>query len=87
VIPFIAASSGYMFTLRGRVDRAMRELYATSGSIAEESISAIRTVVSFNGQKKGTRYLKQFPNITTPVYLQLVPMESKNRYLLVLELD
>ncbi len=54
VIPFIAVSSGAMNVLGGRFQTRIQEMYSKSGTIAEESISAARTVMAFNSQRKVT---------------------------------
>ena len=52
VIPFIAASAGFMNVLNSKFQTRIQDQYSKSGNVAEESISAIRTVASFNGQEK-----------------------------------
>lgn len=51
-IPFIAISGGVMGVLNGRFQTRILSLYSTAGSFAEESISAIRTVIAFGAQQK-----------------------------------
>ncbi|KAJ3269017.1 GTPase-activating protein [Terramyces sp. JEL0728] len=52
VIPFIVVSAAIMNVAAGRFQTRISALYGSAGNIAEESISSVRTVASFNGQKK-----------------------------------
>lgn len=54
-IPFIAVSLGVTITMSGRFEKRIAELYSNAGNIAEETISSVRTVSSFNAQKKVTK--------------------------------
>ncbi|XP_078519793.1 ATP-dependent translocase ABCB1-like isoform X3 [Lissotriton helveticus] len=57
VCPLLAASTAVWSKLLGSLAAKEMSAYAKSGAIAEEILSAIRTVVAFNGQKKAvTRY-------------------------------
>ena len=58
-IPFIAISGGIMGVMNGKFQTRILTLYSAAGSFAEESISAIRTVVAFGAQEKmSKRYNK-----------------------------
>lgn len=50
--PFIGLSGGVMGLLNGRFQTRILALYSVAGGYAEESISAIRTVVAFGAQNK-----------------------------------
>uniref|UniRef100_F6S2T0 Bile salt export pump n=1 Tax=Ciona intestinalis TaxID=7719 RepID=F6S2T0_CIOIN len=52
VSPLLGVSSTLMFTLTGIYTKKELAAYAKAGSIAEEAISAVRTVVSFGCQQK-----------------------------------
>lgn len=52
IIPFIAVTAGLMNTIGGKFQTKIQALYSVSGNIAEESISAARTVTAFGAQKK-----------------------------------
>ncbi|XP_069068459.1 ATP-dependent translocase ABCB1-like [Pleurodeles waltl] len=52
VCPLLAASAAVWSKLLGSLAAKEMSAYAKAGAIAEEILSAIRTVVAFNGQKK-----------------------------------
>ncbi|KAJ3159866.1 GTPase-activating protein [Irineochytrium annulatum] len=60
VIPLIVASIAVMNILSSRLQARILNLYSAAGTIAEEAISSVRTVVAFNAQDKlGGRYAKE----------------------------
>ncbi|KAI8896054.1 ATP-binding cassette transporter ABC4 [Globomyces pollinis-pini] len=52
VVPLIIISVAVMNLVSGRFQTRILSLYSSAGNIAEESISAVRTVTAFNSQKK-----------------------------------
>uniref|UniRef100_A0A8C3XY64 ATP-binding cassette sub-family B member 5 n=1 Tax=Catharus ustulatus TaxID=91951 RepID=A0A8C3XY64_CATUS len=52
VSPLLAASAAFWSTLMASLTAKELSAYAKAGAVAEEILTAIRTVVAFNGQKK-----------------------------------
>ncbi|KAJ2750878.1 hypothetical protein GGI19_004843 [Coemansia pectinata] len=52
VIPFIAAAGGYLGVAISKLVTQAQEKTASSGAIADEVLSGIRTVMAFNGQAR-----------------------------------
>lgn len=52
VVPLLALSAGFLFKSIARYTSKGQQLYAEAGSVAEQAISAIRTVAAFTGEKK-----------------------------------
>ena len=51
-VPFIGATAALMNIIGSKFQARIQELYSSSGNIAEETISASRTVTAFNAQEK-----------------------------------
>ncbi|KAJ3406830.1 GTPase-activating protein [Chytridiales sp. JEL 0842] len=57
VLPFIVGSVGILTFFNSKFQTQILNIYSQAGSVAEETISALRTVTAFNAQKKMcTRY-------------------------------
>ncbi|CAO2177105.1 unnamed protein product [Urochloa humidicola] len=54
-IPPIALSFGIMSKLRIRLSTHMQAKYSDAGNVVEQTLGAIRTVVSFNGEKQAIK--------------------------------
>jgi ATP-binding cassette, subfamily B (MDR/TAP), member 1 len=52
VVPVLALSAGMLFLSIGKLTSLGQKLYAEAGNVAEQSISAIRTVAAFTGERK-----------------------------------
>ncbi|CAO2203670.1 unnamed protein product [Urochloa humidicola] len=57
-IPPIALSFAIMSKLRIRLSSHMQEKYSDAGNVVEQTLGAIRTVVSFNGEKQAIKVYK-----------------------------
>ena len=52
IVPVMAIMGGIMGKIMATASKGEMDTYGKAGSIAEEVLSSIRTVVSFGGQKK-----------------------------------
>jgi len=51
-VPLLALSAATLFGKVGELTTLSQTIYAEAGAVAEESISSIRTVASFNGEQR-----------------------------------
>uniref|UniRef100_A0A0E0FMQ7 MDR-like ABC transporter n=1 Tax=Oryza nivara TaxID=4536 RepID=A0A0E0FMQ7_ORYNI len=59
-IPPIAVAGAFVSRLMTRISTRMQEKYGDAGNIAEQTIGAIRTVASFNGEKQAINTYNKF---------------------------
>uniref|UniRef100_A0A0D9V1R8 MDR-like ABC transporter n=1 Tax=Leersia perrieri TaxID=77586 RepID=A0A0D9V1R8_9ORYZ len=59
-IPPIAVAGAIVSRLMTRISTRMQDKYGDAGNIAEQTIGAIRTVVSFNGEKQAINTYNKF---------------------------
>ncbi|TVU07290.1 hypothetical protein EJB05_47339, partial [Eragrostis curvula] len=51
-VPPIVAAGGFVSRMMARLSTRMQEIYGDAGNFVEQTIGAIRTVVSFNGERQ-----------------------------------
>ena len=51
LVPFLAICGFFISKMITEAEKESTETYSSAGAVAEEALTAIRTVISFNGQK------------------------------------
>ena len=64
VMPLLAGAAFGIATFMGKKEATASSAYATANGIVQEALSGIRTVISFNGEKRtAERYLPFFVSL------------------------
>ena len=81
-LPVISITIGVIGFISSRLSKNELEAYAKAGSIAEEVLSSIRTVVAFDGSnKESLRYIKIF-SFKIIIYLKKKKTKKKIYFLI-----